>query len=457
MRRGLFICLVVVGLVYVGASSGAKPTVTENTWMQTRYGAEVSLRVRFKNVETATCVPDSNSASRVFGTVLYWHEFWCAGRTFGGRVYHLRFEATGQCDKCWTIDQVEGAAVSTLTVREFATPLTRSSSAPVSGDRPEQLFQAVASGMVYLSASCKTGDWSGSGFLVGPQTIVTALHVLRGGSGPPCTRVTASQQGTTRVVRLTNWDSYPTDDLAVAHLASPLSGFFFSIAGSTPSAGDAAIALGYSLGNPLSLNQGSDEGLISYRGVPTLEFDLLSAGGASGGPILNSAGDVIGLVQRAETSLHVGYTLSVDLPNIASRLCGAVASTSPNTLCHTAPPGLLPAINSTAKAAPTVAWPPKGYTRMSNSIYYKWTSSGACTTGSNGCWQVDVVDRFACPAGVVVIVSEESAKYVLGSVLNSIGSLPALTPAEVEIDADQNARSGAIDGINCLFEAQPSI
>lgn len=455
MRRSLLIGVGCLALAWAGGSA-AKPVAP--AWLQTRAGAEDGLVKRFKNIETATCVPDSNSTSSDIGTVLYWHQFWCAGRTYGGAAYHLLFDTAGKCDQCWTIDDVSGVDVSALPMRQFAAPAPESRAALASGDRPERLFQAVASGMLYLSSSCKTGEWSGSGFLVGPETLVTALHVVNAG-GSPCARVTAKQQGTNRVDRVTGWDSYPAEDVAVAHLASPLSGFFFSIAPTRPDIGASVISLAYALGNPLSLNQGTVTQLGQRDGVPGIHLDLLDAGGASGGPILDAAGQVVGLVQRGYVSIDQSDQYTVNLTRVAAGstgLCGALARTSANTLCRTAAPGLLPPIPVSPKPAPTVRWPPKGYTRMSNSIYYKW-ASGSCTGAQSdkGCWQISIVDRFACPAGVVVIINEQSTKYVLGSVIAGLSSLRALTPAQLEVDADQTTANGALDGVTCLWGPQP--
>ena len=113
----------------------------------------------------------------------------------------------------------------------------------------------------------------------------------------------AVQQGTGKTAAVARWmpvrsarTRAPTD-LALAVIVSPLDGYYFSIASASPKSGELVIALGYALGEPLSLNQGHVARLITSNKVRLLEMRLLEAGGASGGPILNAEGQVVGLGQ----------------------------------------------------------------------------------------------------------------------------------------------------------------
>ena len=155
--------------------------------------------------------------------------------------------------------------------------------------------------MLYVTSSCESGRYSASGFLVGPQTMVTALHVLQDKNGSSC-ESTARQEGTARTVRITDYEAWQADDLAVAHLSSPLDGFYFKVASTPPSVGGRIIGLGYPLGNPLSFNQGTVSKLSRIGGIPYLYMDLLGAHGSSGGPILDLAGEVVGLTQEGATN-----------------------------------------------------------------------------------------------------------------------------------------------------------
>jgi hypothetical protein len=410
------------------------------------------LPTRFKNIETAFCVPDETSTSKLFGTTLWWQAFWCTGRTYGGEAYHLLAQVKGSCNACWTIDDLQGADPAGLSTRQFASA-PPASAASTAADRPELLFSLVASGMLHVVSSCSFGKYTGSGFLVGPQTMITALHVLRGPSGPSCSSSTVTQQGTDNVVRVTKYEAYTTDDLAVAHLSHPLTGFFFSIAPNTPSSGSPVIGLGYSLDNPLSLNQGTVVGPLEIKGVLGIGLNLLGAGGSSGGPILNSAGQVVGLTQRGAVDDVASEIWTIDLAQLARtsrHLCDAFARSIPSTLCGTADPGLLPPLSATRAGG--VSWPPAGYAKWTGTLDIRWDNKAACSAAATyGCWVLDVISKSGCAKGVVVTLDEDRGKYVYGTVINSLASLPARTPGTLEIDGDEkgNAR-GQLVQIICL-------
>ncbi len=204
---------------------------------------------------------------------------------------------------------------------------------------PGQLFAADASGMVTIKAVC-TGHrpQQGSGFLLGPRIIMTARHVLVDDQGRPCP-ATVVQEGTHRHVRIERSTAIaartggaPTD-LALALLESPLSGHDFSISSVSPRSGALVLALGYALGQPLSLNQGHVASLVERNGVRLIEMRVLEAGGASGGPVLDADGNVIGVTQWGST----GFQESVDLARLVHgdprRLCFGVAAGQAATIC----------------------------------------------------------------------------------------------------------------------------
>lgn len=217
---------------------------------------------------------------------------------------------------------------------------------------PEQVFAAAAPGMVRIITSCKGELGQGSGFLVGPRTIVTALHVLKPPGATGCTASTVKQEGTESAAVVDEVDAYQSYDLAVAHLSAPITGFYFGIAPTQPGVGTGVLALGYSLGNPLSFNQGS---VIKYESVGPLSYvglDLLGGEGSSGGPILNLDGQVIGLTQVGLQNGAVGIILSVDLGKLMPRgkaLCQGVAKLSPTTLCGTVAPSALTSGSASGK------------------------------------------------------------------------------------------------------------
>jgi len=209
---------------------------------------------------------------------------------------------------------------------------------------PEQLFAADASGMVQITAHCANGVQHGSGFLLGPRVVMTARHVLVDARGRPCSAMVV-QQGTGRAARVSRWmaiavkPSNAPADLAIATLDTPLTGHDFSISAASPTVGQLVVALGYALEQPLSLNQGHVISRPTAPGVRLLEMSLLEAGGASGGPILNASGRVIGITQFGGLG---GLTESVDLAHLddgaAAQLCFGFIAAQRSTLCSSGHP-----------------------------------------------------------------------------------------------------------------------
>jgi hypothetical protein len=240
------------------------------------------------------------------------------------------------------------ALVCTVGLLLFGGTMTRAAGA-FSLASPGQIFTSDSSGMVYVLSRCASGEYQGSGFLVGPRLLITALHVLEDvhGNGSGCS-VSVTQEGsgrTAHVIRWSRWySSAPSDlratDFAVALLDSSLSGYYFRLSPTSPRPGDGVIGLGYSLGEALSLNQGKVAYAARYRGVPELILDLLGAEGSSGGPILNDGGYVVGLTQRGSTTSSSSFITTLDLASFIGgdpgTLCQGVAVGQSSTLCMAA-------------------------------------------------------------------------------------------------------------------------
>ena len=163
---------------------------------------------------------------------------------------------------------------------------------------------------------------SGSGFVVAPGRIVTNAHVVAGVSSP----IVEPRSGGAYQGHVVYFD--PARDLAVIAVTglstAPLS------LGSTLAAGASAAFDGYPLGGPFQ------SGAATVQSVPTVEMRdiygnnpapvelyFLSAmvqEGNSGGPLLNQAGQVSGVVfAKSTTSASSGYALTMkELAPVAS-------------------------------------------------------------------------------------------------------------------------------------------
>lgn len=127
----------------------------------------------------------------------------------------------------------------------------------------------------------------GSAFLIEGNRLVTNAHVVRGGTVVLRTGVVALPLTIERVSE--------THDLAVLRSSTPLEVTPLRLAGGEPEIGTAI----YVLGNPRGLERTISEGLISgmrERGaVRLLQVTAPISPGSSGGPVVNAAGEVVGV------------------------------------------------------------------------------------------------------------------------------------------------------------------
>ena len=110
------------------AASGS----SQGVWLTTRTAAAHDIHVRFHNVATVACAPDTSSATSLFGQTRWWQRFWCSGNTYSHNNFKLRFRATGQCGDCWTITDLTGVSAAHLRVRQASTSATSTQPSPAS-------------------------------------------------------------------------------------------------------------------------------------------------------------------------------------------------------------------------------------------------------------------------------------------------------------------------------------
>jgi S1-C subfamily serine protease len=162
------------------------------------------------------------------------------------------------------------------------------------------VYSEVRAGLVLIESARRGGAGDlGSGFIINSQgEIMTALHVVRGMSA---IKVTFAD-GTTSTAFIQSTD--PADDTAVL-VASRLPAVVVpEVLGGAADVGDDAFAVGNPLGLVGSLSAGVVSGLdrtFAPRGGRALkgliQFDAAVNPGSSGGPLLNTKGQVIGVVE----------------------------------------------------------------------------------------------------------------------------------------------------------------
>lgn len=190
---------------------------------------------------------------------------------------------------------------ASTTPSETPTP-SPSVSEPVSSGSPSPaadfaaLYKDVSDGVVRIETVSCDGLGVGSGFLVGPDLVATVDHVVDGS----VSIALKTDAGTTSGV-VVGYDRQR--DLALVRSARPLSGHTFSFAPGQPDVGTRVAAIGYPLGEPITMTQGGVSGLdrsytlsdgTTRRGQ--IQTDTPVNFGNSGGPLLTADGSVVGLV-----------------------------------------------------------------------------------------------------------------------------------------------------------------
>ncbi|HET7399713.1 MAG TPA: S1C family serine protease [Intrasporangium sp.] len=182
------------------------------------------------------------------------------------------------------------SATSDATTR----PLTPVVSSPSAGTL-KSAFALVRSGVVRIQSADCTTSGQGSGFLLGPDLVVTVAHVVRGAQAVRVMNGTMAAAG-----EVIGYDD--RSDLALVRSAVRFPGRILAFAASDPEVGDQVAAVGYTLGSPLSFKPGTVNstgrkatiGGITRHGL--IELDFASNHGNSGGPVIDADGNVVGLV-----------------------------------------------------------------------------------------------------------------------------------------------------------------
>lgn len=158
---------------------------------------------------------------------------------------------------------------------------------------------------------------AGSGWPISATEIVTNAHVVAGASS---VRVAMPESSRTYAARVVAFD--PELDLAVLRVldlhATPL-----TIASHNASANTAVYGAGYPGGGALTITPGRVRSVVNALGLDiynersvTRQIYSLRAdirGGDSGGPLLDAAGHVVGVVfARSTTDADTGYALTID-------------------------------------------------------------------------------------------------------------------------------------------------
>ncbi|ULH14548.1 S1C family serine protease [Deinococcus sp. KNUC1210] len=210
----------------------------------------------------------------------------------------------------WHWPGVDGGTVGQVPSQEAGTsPLTTDPSASLS-PASRELFNRVRPASVQIEQLSRGGNGGlGSGFFITPQgLLLTAYHVV---DGARIIRVrTVSDQ--TFPAKVVGFDN--AADVALLQIQTRGTVPFLELAPGTPRVGERVLAVGNSRGDFLQARRGLLLALNAEAGRSdfpegTLEMSAPLAPGDSGGPIVNTLGQAIGVVSYVRVD-DQGNTLS---------------------------------------------------------------------------------------------------------------------------------------------------
>jgi serine protease Do len=157
------------------------------------------------------------------------------------------------------------------------------------------LYAQAGSGVVRIETVGCNAQGVGTGFLLSPTLVATVHHVIA--DSEVISLIAGSQRTTGTVI-----GSDPSTDLALVRASRPLTGHNFQLADVDPAVGSGVAAIGFPIGDPITLTVGHISGLernITVGGnslTGLIETDTPINPGNSGGPLMTLDGKVGGLV-----------------------------------------------------------------------------------------------------------------------------------------------------------------
>ncbi|MCC2319562.1 S1 family peptidase [Cellulomonas xiejunii] len=233
--------------------------------------------------------------------------------------------------------------VSTAACTGPATGGVVASSAPTTPPAPspeppswERVFAAWSTGVARVASTSCDGTSAGSGWLVAPDTLVTAHHVVEGATAISLRFGADVVSGQTVAVDV-------EADLAAVCLSEDVPARALTLADEPAAVGTAVAALGDPHGAPLGMTQGAVAATNLRVNVEDedryglFRTDAALNPGNSGGPILTVDGDVVGVAVAGTSGPGDGYAVGLETLQkfLRAKDAGTAATPTPVT-CETA-------------------------------------------------------------------------------------------------------------------------
>jgi tetratricopeptide (TPR) repeat protein len=182
-----------------------------------------------------------------------------------------------------------------------------------------QIAQRTFPSVVVLVTEDRRGDkYLGSGFFIDDDVVATNYHVIKG-----ATKIVARRVGQKHVYQVSILSTDEESDLALLRLDGAIARPLTLARGGRIAVGDVV----YVAGNPEGLEGTFSQGIVSaLRGTDYVQITAPISHGSSGGPVLNSRGEVIGVAVGAiEEGQNLNFAIPISqlLPQVTrARLLG---------------------------------------------------------------------------------------------------------------------------------------
>ncbi len=210
-----------------------------------------------------------------------------------------------------------------------ASPIAGGISVPESLVSDDPMFSVAHAMVRFRTKSCLNVS-TGSGFAIDEHRIVTNRHVVGGAS------VIEAETWDGRPLHVTSSKITPDNDLAVVEVSDTLS-HTLKLGDEEPPAGSTINVVGYPLGNALRFDEGTAIEVTDgadYGSDRVVLIDAKIRHGNSGGPIVNSAGLVVGVVFRFIT-LGDDTGLAIPVTSLRKELDGTNMVANPDCDTYT--------------------------------------------------------------------------------------------------------------------------